>query len=104
MVIMPSESFVWVAGLGFGAGFGAANGLELTLVAHLQPKASNAGKDVALYTASTTLPYVIIPFMAAGILATDVTAGIGLLWWVAAACAAGSAVVMFANSRDRQLR
>jgi MFS family permease len=104
MVIMPSESIVWVAGLGFGAGFGAANGLELTLVAHLQPKASNAGKDVALYTASTTLPYVIIPFMAAGILATDVTAGIGLLWWIAAGCAAGSAVVMFANSRSRQLR
>lgn len=104
MVILPSESIVWVAGLGFGAGFGAANGLELTLVAHLQPKVSNSGKDFAWFTASTTLPYVIVPLMAAGILATDVTAGIGLLWWIAAGCASGASLVMFASARSSHLR
>ncbi|MTA81756.1 MAG: MFS transporter [Actinobacteria bacterium] len=99
MALVPEASVVALATAGFGAGFGAANGLELTLVAAMQPSMQRVGLDVGMFTAATTLPYVLIPLVAAGIFSINPTDGIGTLWWIAGNCALAASGVMFFAAR-----
>jgi MFS family permease len=101
MVLGPAPITVAFAGAIFGFAFGAANGLELTLVAHLQPSKVQSGLGVGLFTASTTLPYILMPIVAAALLSADEIEGIRWLWWTAVATSVCAGIMMLADHQSK---
>lgn len=90
----PTTTGVLVTAAVFGAGFGLANGVELGVVLMLRTDPSRLGRDLGLFTAVTTLPYVLVPALATLLLAGSTTAGLVELFTLALALALISAVLV----------
>jgi MFS family permease len=93
MAMAPSIKMAIVCAAVFGTGFGIANGLELSLFMQAKLDPSAAGKLLGIFTAATTLPYVLVPFIASWLLRSGSEFTILNLWTGAAVLAAGSALL-----------
>ena len=80
LALYPSQGLALIVGLLFGIGFGAANGLELTIFMRNQKDQMRAGKSLGLFTGVTTAPFVLVPLVAAYLLRNDGSTGITQLW------------------------
>lgn len=89
-----------------GAGFGAANGVELSLLLSLRHSPGSLGRDLGFFNAMTSVPYVLVPAVATAWLATDTATGLRgmftLAWVLALAGAAVTAgIAVFLSRRSR---
>ena len=95
---------LFLAAIVFGTAFGLANGVELSIVLSLRRGSPSLGRDMGLFTSATTLPYVLVPALAALVLADSVTAGLRLLFWLACLMAFAAAALTFVmRMRTRQV-
>lgn len=108
LLIAPTTVGVLIAAALFGAGFGLANGVELGVVLLLRTDPSQLGRDLGLFTAATSGPYVLVPALATLLLSYSVTTGLVQLFTLALALAlTGSLLVLSVGRRlpaDRQRR
>ncbi len=93
MLASPTGALFFTAAAVFGLGFGIANGVELSIVLALRPVHEHLGRDLGLFTAATTAPYVLVPVVATVALADDPRSGVLLLFGLAAVLAAVGAVL-----------
>lgn len=97
LAFMRQGAALFIAAIAFGIGFGAANGVEVTLALFLRPSGRAVGKNLSLLTSVTTVPYVLVPAVAAFALTSDTSAGLQYLFTVAVITAAiGTALLALA--------
>lgn len=78
----------------FGAGFGLANGAELGVLLFVRHRPGRLGRDLGVFTAVTTAPYVLVPAIGSVLLEDDASAGLRQLFGASAALAVvGAAIV-----------
>lgn len=99
MLVDPAGPGFLVAAVAFGIGFGIANGVELAVVLLLRPSSEHLGRDLGLFTAATTAPYVLVPALATLALAADPGSGVVVLFGLAAALSLTGAVATGTISR-----
>lgn len=93
LLALHTSSTALVAALLFGLGFGAANGLEITIFKINHKDVSNAGRRLSTFTSVTTAPFVLVPAMAAALMHGGDQDGITELWIFGAVCAVVAALV-----------
>jgi MFS family permease len=93
-IARPSSSVALLSALFFGLGFGAANGLEISIFKLNHKGSTNAGKYLSTFTSVTTAPFVLVPAMAAVLMRDGDTSGINQLWSFGAACAVAAAATV----------
>lgn len=76
LLAFPTSTGVLVSALCFGVGFGTANGVELGLLLFLRHSPGRLGRDLGIFNAMTSLPYVLVPTIATVWLAGDVVSGL----------------------------
>ena len=102
LVLVPTPAALVVIGALFGIAFGAANGLELTVVTLVRSQYDRLGRDFGILTAVTTVPFVLVPALATVALRTDAGSGVRLLFAIACVFSALAAlVVAFAGLKAR---
>lgn len=94
LVLSPSQGTFLLAALCFGIAFGTANGVELAVILLVRRDPARLGRDLGLFTAVTTAPYVLVPTVATVLLADDPTAGVLALFTVAGVVALAAAILM----------
>lgn len=94
LVLVPTPAAVVVIGALFGIAFGAANGLELSVVILVRSHHDRLGRDFGILTAVTTVPFVLVPALATVVLRTDAGSGVRLLFALACAFSALAALVV----------
>lgn len=99
MVASPAGVVFLAAAAVFGIGFGIANGVELAVILALRPAAEHLGRDLGLFTAATTAPYVLVPAVAAAVLMGDPRTGVTVLFLTAAVAAAIGSVLTATTTR-----
>jgi MFS family permease len=106
LVLVPSPLTLMIVALLFGIAFGAANGVELAVVLLIRRDPAILGRDLGIFTAATSAPYVLVPAMATLLLAENVRAGVMTLFALAGATALVAAVglAVIAGRRRSQLR
>ncbi len=102
LALFPSVGMATFAAVVFGAAFGTANGLELSIYLHSNPEGPNSGKKLSTFTNATTAPYVLVPSIAALLLNQSNGQGLVQLWLIGAVCAAASAALILRVSLVRQ--
>lgn len=65
IVAIPSVTTLLIGVAGFGLAFGVINSGELTLALNARPEIEHGGRTVAMFTAATTVPYILVPAMVA---------------------------------------
>ena len=99
----PTPTGILISAVCFGIGFGMANGVELGLLLFLRHSPGRLGRDLGIFNAMTSLPYVLVPAMATAWLASDVASGLHgmftLAWGLALLGAALTAGVAFSARR-----
>jgi MFS family permease len=97
LTFLPQGAWLFIAAIALGLGFGMANGVEVTLTLNLRPSGASVGKNLSLLTSATTIPYVLVPAIAAIALANDTKAGLENLFTLAVVAAvAGAALLVLA--------
>jgi MFS family permease len=82
-----------------GVGFGAYTAVDFALITHVLPAANDRAKDLGVINIANTLPQVLAPVLAAGVLALHL--GYPALYTVAAAVSIlGSILVVRIKSVD----
>lgn len=95
----PTTTGVLVTAAVFGIGFGLANGVELGVVLMLRTDPARLGRDLGLFTAVTTLPYVLVPALGTLLLTGSTISGLVELFTLALALALVSAVLVGSSVR-----
>ena len=104
LVLAPSQGTFLLAALCFGVAFGAANGVELAVILLVRRDPTRLGRDLGLFTAVTTAPYVLVPSVATVLLASDPRAGVLTLFTLAGSLALLAAILMAAAWTVRRTR
>ena len=89
---------IYIAALLFGIGFGAANGVEVSITLHVRPHVDELGQDLGILNSVTSAPYILVPAMTALVWQSDDSYTVGPLLWLSAATALLGAVV-FASAK-----
>lgn len=93
LLVHPTSHGLVFAALGIGLGFGVANGTELGLVLFLRHEAGRLGRDLGVFTAMTSIPYVLVPLAATVLLGSDVDDGLHALFALAVLLALVGSVI-----------
>ncbi len=95
LLAFPGPAGVLAGATAFGAGFGLANGVELGLLLYLRHVPGRLGRDLGIFNAVTSAPFVLMPAVAAALLSSDIGTGLRLMFAVAAVAAlAGAAITL----------
>lgn len=94
LVAAPSMFSLFAVAAAFGIAFGVANGVELAVVAAIRGRDEHWGRDMGILTAVTSLPYVLVPAVAAVVLAGSVDVGVLALFALAAFTALVAAITL----------
>jgi len=96
---VPTWSAAVAAAIILGVGFGAYTAVDFALITHVLPAANDRAKDLGVINIANTLPQVLAPVLAAGVLALNL--GYTSLYTVAAAVSIlGSILVVRIRSVD----
>jgi MFS family permease len=102
LALFPNSEMAIFAAVIFGAAFGTANGLELSIYLHSNPDGFTSGKKLSTFTNATTAPYVLVPAVAALLLNQSSGQGLVQLWLIGAACAVAASLLILKASLIRQ--
>lgn len=97
LLVAPSPTMLLISASLFGVAFGAANGVEFSVVLLVRRERDRLGRDFGLFTAVTSAPYVLVPAIAAGLLARQPYDGTVRLFTIACVTAAMGAAVVSAG-------
>lgn len=87
LLLWNTPTGLLVAAIVFGASFGIANGVEVSVILHLRHDSPALGRDMGVFMAASTVPYVLVPALASIILAGGLTSGLRIMFALAAALA-----------------
>ena len=94
LLAAPTATTVLIAASVFGIAFGAANGVEFTVVLLVRRERERLGRDFGLFTALTSAPYVLVPIVAAALLSERPAEAMVRLFALACVTAAMGALVV----------
>lgn len=83
LLASPAIAMLLVAACVFGIAFGAANGVEWSIVLSVRDRSERLGRDFGIFTAVTSAPFVLVPALATVVLRTDVGPGVRFLFTLA---------------------
>lgn len=98
LALFPNSEMAIFAAVIFGAAFGTANGLELSIYLHSNPDGFTSGKKLSTFTNATTVPYVLVPAVAALFLSQSSGQGLIQLWLIGAALAVAASLLILRAS------
>jgi hypothetical protein len=102
LALFPNSEMAIFAAVIFGAAFGTANGLELSIYLHSNPDSFASGEKLSTFTNATTAPYVLVPAVAALLLSQSSGQGLVQLWLIGAACAVAASLLILRASQVKQ--
>jgi MFS family permease len=97
LLVSPTIMSLYISATLLGLGFGMANGVELAVVLMLRRARHHLGRDLGIFTAATTAPFVLVPLVASVMVREDTGIGLTSLFALGSAVAiAAGAVVLVA--------
>lgn len=96
LLAQPGATAVLAGAAAFGIGFGMANGAELGVLLFLRHRPGRLGRDLGIFTAVTTLPYVLVPAVGSVVLESNAPVGLRLLLGTSAALAIVAGLIVAA--------
>lgn len=104
LVFIPSPAMLVFAAVLFGTAFGMANGVELAVVLLVRRDPATLGRDLGVFTAVTSAPYVLVPALATVLLDADARSGAFLLFQLACFTAFLGGLVFVISAGRRRSR
>lgn len=93
LISAETTTLLFVAALFFGIGFGAANGVEVSITLDVRPHENELGQNLGLLNSVTSAPYILVPALAALVWQTDDGFQVSPLLWLSVGTALMGAVV-----------
>ena len=104
LVVAPNASTLVLAAVLFGTAFGMANGVELAVALLVRRDPATLGRDLGVFTAVTSAPYVLVPALATVLLDVDARSGTFLLFQLACLTALVGGLVLVISAGRRHSR
>lgn len=101
IVIFPNPWGLTIGALFLGMGFGFTNGSEFAFALSVNDSSDVLGRNLGILTATTSVPYVLVPALATFFLQYAPAQGLTTLFTLAALAAFIGAAIALALSRGR---